>query len=175
MSYSSQNIHTYTTQKQTATFIKKYCLDWLNDEIGEERKGAAKKSCARFARHQFYLHEVEGWLRLDAPLNWIMKQVIIFDNMGISGALGHNALDLSELNMCNAFHVMIDCKWSRCMAALFAVILTKSAQTPMAPLLLKLLSKSVWISKTTHSREVTVKAKCRSTRVSIKCVWQSAP
>ena len=63
-----------------------------------------------------------------------MKQVIIFDEMGISGALGHNALDLSELNMCNAFHVMIDCKWSRCMAALFAVILTKSAQTPMAPI-----------------------------------------
>ena len=121
MSYSSHNIHTYTTQKQTATIIKKYCLNWLNDEIGEEREGAAKKSCVRFARHQFYLHEVEGWLRLDVPLNWIMKQVIIFDNMDISGGLGHNAPDLSELNMCNAFHVTIDYKWARCMAALFVV------------------------------------------------------
>ena len=63
-----------------------------------------------------------------------MKQVIIFDNIDISGGLGHNAPDLSELNMCNAFHVMIDYKWARCMAALFAVILTKSAQTPMAPI-----------------------------------------
>ena len=41
--------------------------------------------------------------------------------MGISGGLGHNAPDLSELNMCNAFHVMIDYKWARCMAALFVV------------------------------------------------------
>ena len=48
MSYSSHNIHTYTTQKQTATIIKKYCLNWLNDEIGEEREGAAKKVAPGF-------------------------------------------------------------------------------------------------------------------------------
>ena len=36
--------YTYTTQKQTATIIKKYCLNWLGDEIGEERTGERRKN-----------------------------------------------------------------------------------------------------------------------------------
>ena len=60
-----------------------------------------------------------------------MKQVIIFDNMDISCTLGHNAPDLSELNMYNAFHVMIDYKWARCIVALFSVKTAKIAKTPM--------------------------------------------